>query len=97
MGMLCHLLGLFTSFIGPLIIWLMKKESSKFIDEQGKEALNFQITAMLATFCCFIGFCLAPLLIATVQITRIVFSIIASVKSSSGELYRYPVTFRFIK
>jgi uncharacterized Tic20 family protein len=49
MGMLCHLLGIFTSFLAPLIIWLIKKDTSPWIDHQGKEALNFQITALIAT------------------------------------------------
>src|SRR5690348_1357609 len=45
MALLCHLLPIFTGFLGPLIIWLVKKDSSPFVDDQGKEALNFQITA----------------------------------------------------
>src|SRR4051794_33293223 len=49
MGMLCHLLGIFTSFLGPLIIWLMKKDQSPWVDDQGKESLNFQIVALIAT------------------------------------------------
>lgn len=97
MGMLCHLLGIFTGFLGPLIIWLIKKDSSPYVDEQGKESLNFQIVCLIATFACLLGFCLAPFLIAAVQIFRIVFSIIATVKTSKGEAYRYPVTFRLIK
>jgi Domain of unknown function (DUF4870) len=44
MAMLCHLLGIVTWFLGALIIWLIKKDQSKFVDDQGKEALNFQIT-----------------------------------------------------
>jgi uncharacterized protein len=97
MGMLCHLLGIFTGFLGPLIIWLIKKDSSPYVDQEGKEALNFQIVCLIATFACFLGFCLAPFLIAAVQIFRLVFSIIASVQSSKGHGYRYPVTFRLIK
>ncbi len=97
MGMLCHLLGIFTGFLGPLIIWLLKKDTSPFVDDQGKESLNFQIVAMIATFACLLGFCLAPILIAAVQITRIVFSIIATVQSNKGIAYRYPLTFRLIK
>ena len=45
MGMLSHLLGLFSSFIGPLIIWMMKKDQSPWVEDQAKEALNFQIIA----------------------------------------------------
>ncbi len=50
-AMLCHLLGFFTCFIGPLIIWLIKKDEDPFIDNQGKEALNFQITVAIAWDC----------------------------------------------
>lgn len=98
-GMLCHLLGLFTCFIGPLIIWLIKKDEDPFIDNQGKEALNFQITVALAgivsavlTVVC-VGFFLG----IAVSIADIVFCIVASVKANSGEAYRYPVSIRLIK
>ena len=97
MGMLCHLLGIFTGFLGPLIIWLIKKDSSPFVDDQGKEALNFQIVALIATFACFLGFCLAPFLILAVQVIRIVFSVIGTIKANQGIAYRYPLTFRLIK
>ena len=98
-GMLCHLLAIFTSFIAPLIIWLIKKKEDPFIDNQGKEALNFQITVAIASIVsgllCFacIGFVLLPL----VGIADIVFCIIATVKANSGIAYRYPVSIRFIK
>jgi uncharacterized Tic20 family protein len=99
MAMLCHLLAIFTGFLGPLIIWLIKKEDAPFVDRQGKEALNFQLTVLigmivsgLLTFLC-IGFILLPV----VWIADLVFCIIAAVKSSRGEDYRYPVSIRFIK
>ena len=98
-AMLCHLLAIFTSFIAPLIIWLVKKEEDPFIDNQGKEALNFQITVAIAIvvswLLCFacIGFVLLPL----VGIADIVFCIIATVKANSGVAYRYPVSIRLIK
>ncbi len=98
-AMLCHLLAIFTGFIAPLIIWLVKKEEDPFIDNQGKEALNFQITVAIASIVsgllCFacIGFVLLPL----VGIADIVFCIIATVKANSGIAYRYPVSIRFIK
>jgi len=97
MAMLCHLLAIFTWFLGPLIIWLIKKDSSPFVDDQGKEALNFQIVALIATVACVFGFCLAPFLIATVQITRLVFCIIATIEANKGVAYRYPLTLRLIK
>lgn len=99
MAMLCHLLAIFTGFLGPLIIWLIKKDDTPFVDDQGKEALNFQITVLIALlvsslsmFIC-IGFVLMP----AVAIANVVFCIIAAVKVSHGEAYRYPVNIRFIK
>ena len=99
MGMLCHLLGLFTCFIGPLIIWLIKKDEDPFVDNQGKEALNFQITVAIAfivsgllTFVCvgvFLG--------AAVGVADLVFCIVAAAKANSGQAYRYPVSIRFIR
>ena len=99
MAMLCHLLGLLTCFVGPLILWLIKKDEDEFVNRQGKEALNFQITVLLAsivsgllTMVC-IGFVLA----IVVGVADLVFSIMACVKSSKGEDYRYPVALRLIK
>ncbi len=107
MGMLCHLLGIFTGFIGPLIIWLMKKDQSPYVDTQGKEALNFQISmgicfvaglflGSVTSFLCFLNvvFFLAT---AAVYIFDIVMSIIASMKANEGKIYRYPLCIRFIK
>jgi uncharacterized Tic20 family protein len=103
--MLCHLLALsgvlipFGNLIGPLIVWLMKKKEVPFVDDQGKESLNFQITATLAmiilspTICIGIGFIVLPL----IGIAVIVFSIIAGVAASGGTYYRYPATLRLIK
>lgn len=99
MAMLCHLLGLFTSFLGPLILWLIKKDKDEYVDQQGKEALNFQITIIIAsivsailTFIC-IGFIMAIF----VSVLDIVFSIIAAVAASKGQDYRYPVSIRLLK
>jgi uncharacterized Tic20 family protein len=99
MGMLAHLLGIFLGFIGPLIIWLIKKDQSPFVDDQGKESLNFQIMLMIGyvigsvTSCLFIGFLILP----AVWIFGIIFSIIAALKSKDGIAYRYPVNLRLIK
>ena len=99
MALLCHLLGFFTCFIGPLIVWLIKKDDHPYIDQQGKEALNFQITltiayvvGMILTFVC-IGF----LILAAVGLADIIFVIMACIASSKGEAYRYPVSIRLIK
>ncbi len=98
MGMLAHLLGL-VGFIGPLIIWLIEKDKMPFVDDQGKEALNFQITMLIAfiiagfTTIIFIGLLLVPGLV----VANIVLVIIAALRASAGERYRYPVCIRFIK
>ena len=98
-GMLAHLLAIFTCFVGPLVIWLVKKDEHPFVDEQGKEALNFQITMAIAwivsallTFVCIGAF-----LGIAVSVVDIIFCIIACIKANGGEAYRYPVSIRFIK
>lgn len=101
MGMLCHLLGIFTCFIGPLVIWLIKKDEMPFVDDQGKEALNFQITltiayvvaTVLAAITCGIGAVLYPVL----WVVALIFGIMGTMKANEGVAYRYPVTIRFIK
>ena len=99
MALLCHLLGFFTSFIGPLIIWLIKKESDKFVDAQGKEALNFQITLIIGYIisALLITVCIGGILALVIAILDIVFVIMACVAVSKGQAYRYPVCIRFIK
>jgi uncharacterized Tic20 family protein len=102
---LCHasaLLGLFFHFLGhifgPLIVWLVKRGESTEIDAHGKESLNFQLSMLIydavAAILCLvlIGF---PILIL-LWVLNTVFVIIASVKASEGQLYRYPFTIRFI-
>ena len=103
MGMLAHLLGIFTFFIGPLIIWLIKKDQSKYVDEQAKEALNFQITASIVLLGCsilmiipFVG-CVMLLIVLAAHVARLVISIIGTVAASKGEMYRYPLTLRLVK
>jgi uncharacterized Tic20 family protein len=99
LALLGHLLGLFTGFLGPLILWLVKKEDS-FVEDQSREALNFQLTVLIAYIAsgiAAIASCgiLFPLPLA-VWIADLVFCILAAVDSSKGNTYRYPVTIRFI-
>lgn len=105
MAMLCHLSSLagfiipFGNIVGPLIFWLINKDKMPFVDDQGKESLNFQITVTIASIISailivvLIGF----LLIFAVLIFWLVFTIIASMKANNGEYYRYPLTIRLIK
>jgi uncharacterized Tic20 family protein len=99
MAMLCHLLAIFTGFIGPLIIWLVKKDDHPFIDEQGKESLNFQITVLLAMIASFLltFVCVGAFLMPAVGIVDLVFCIIATIKVNGGEHYRYPICLRLVK
>ncbi len=99
MGMLCHLLGIFSSFIGPLIIWTIKKDESPFVNKEGKESVNFQLTALIAYAVCAIFSCLIfPIFVASViWILVAVFCIIGSIKASDGNHYRYPLAIRFIR
>ncbi len=89
----------FGSLIGQLLVWQLKKDQDPFIDDQGKEALNFQISVALAGLLCvllmvvFIGF----LLIWGVIIGAVVLMIIAAIKSNEGKAYRYPFCWRIIK
>ncbi len=98
--MLCHLLGLLTNFVGPLIIWLIKKGENAFIERHGKEALNFQITLALAWIVSAIltpVFCIGAILGLAVLVCNIIFSVMASLAASKGSEYRYPVSLRLIK
>ena len=100
MAMLCHLLGIFTGFLGPLIIWLIKKDTSPFVDDQGKEALNFQLVCMIAALVCIPLVplaCIGLILGLAVQVVRIIFSIIGTIEANKGVPYRYPLTWRMIK
>jgi uncharacterized Tic20 family protein len=86
------------SFIPALIVWILKKDDSAYIADQAKEALNFQITILLAQFIAgilvfiLIGF----LFIFIIWVINIVFCIIAAISTSKGENYRYPLTLRLI-
>src|SRR6202162_6599502 len=104
-NILCHasaLLGVFLHFpghlLGPLIVWLAKRGDSPEIDAHGKEALNFQISMLIynlvAGVLCLllIGFAL----LAILHILNVVFVIIAALKASEGQMYRYPLTIRLL-
>ena len=104
-GMLCHL-SAFAMFIipfagniiGPLIIYLIKKDEYSFVEDQGKESLNFQITVtillLVSALLVIIG--IGVLLLFAIGIASLVFTIIAAIKANEGEFYRYPWSIRFI-
>lgn len=105
-GMLCHLLALttyigipFGNILGPLVIWLLKRETSPFVDDQGKEALNFNISMTIYGFICavLIFVLIGIFLLIILGIAHVILTILAAVKANNGEAYRYPFTIRFIK
>ena len=85
------------SLVGPLVIWLLKRDDP-YVDYHAKEALNFNISFLIygivATFS--IIFLVGLLLLPVVLVSWFVLVIVAAVKASSGEYYRYPMTLRFI-
>lgn len=119
LGMATHLAALsglvvpLGTFLGPLIVWLVKKDESRFVDDQGKQALNFQATLLIATLVIgaflFLSIILAMLLIGipllvlgamalgVVMVVSYVFAIIGAVKANEGVWYRYPFAIRFFK
>jgi uncharacterized Tic20 family protein len=105
-GMLCHLtaLSMFIgvpvgNLIGPLVVWLIKKNDYPLVDKQGKESINFQLSmtiySIIAGLLCFIfiGFLLLGILV----IVDLVLVIKASVRTSNGQEYLYPFTIRFLQ
>jgi uncharacterized Tic20 family protein len=104
-AMLCHLAGIsmyvgvpLGNIVGPLVIWLIKKDEYRLVDEQGKIALNFQISwaiyiaaaALLSLF--MIGI---PFLIILV-ILQFILTIVGAVKLSNRRPWSYPITFNFM-
>jgi len=89
----------FGSIIGPLVIWQVKKNEMPFVDDQGKEALNFQITvAIIAIVCLLLVLILIGILLLwALAIVNLVLIIIAALAANNGQAYRYPFAFRFIK
>ena len=106
-AMFCHLaaLAMFTSIpfaniIGPLILWLIKKDDFTFVDDQGKEALNFQISIAIYALVSAVTLCFPPLfvlIILALMIVNLIFVIIASITANKGESYRYPLCLRLVK
>ncbi len=101
LALLTHLSGIVASVIVPLIVWLIHKDKTDkaFLNDQAKEALNFQITVVIAWVIAIvlsavaIGFLLYPV----IWIVNLIFCILAGVKANEGVAYRYPFALRLIK
>jgi uncharacterized Tic20 family protein len=108
-GMWCHLAGLawmlvwivpiIGGVVGALVVWQIKRDDDPFIDEQGREALNFQISMLIywAVSMALIFACIGLVLVPVVAVLDVVFALVAAVKAGQGQLYRYPMSIRFIK
>jgi len=104
-GMLCHLSALagfiipFGNIIGPLIVYSMKKDEYKFVADQGKESLNFQISILiyLAISTIAVLLLIGFFLLMIVGLAALILTVIAAVKANDGEYYRYPLSIQFIK
>ena len=106
MGMLCHLLAFvgllgipFGNILGPLVIWLVKKGESAFVDDQGKESLNFNISVVIygiisgVLTLVLIGI----FLLIALGIFWLVVTIMAALAANKGQYYRYPLCIRILK
>ena len=111
-NMLCHLSALagcvfpFGHILGPLLVWQIKKSEFPSVDIHGKAALNFQITITIAltvglvaafvlSFFC-IGYLLFPV-VMLIGLAGLIFSIVAGIKASNGEDFKYPYSFELVK
>ena len=105
-GMLAHLsalaglvMPLIGIVLGPLVVWLARRDESEFVAAHAKEALNFNISVLLGALACvllmlvFIGFLLGTALF----VAWLVMMLIAAIKASEGQSYRYPFSLRLVK
>lgn len=101
MAMIGHLSGIIAGFIGPLIIWLINKDKTDkgWLNDQAKEALNFQITVFIAYLIAGVLsiVLIGMLLIPVIMIGNLVLCIMAGMKANEGVDYRYPFAIRLIK
>jgi uncharacterized Tic20 family protein len=95
-GLVLPLIGI---VLGPLAVWLTRRDESQFVGDHAKEALNFNISVLLGAIACmlltlvFVGFLLGTALF----IFWIVMTLIAAIKASEGHIYRYPFSLRLVK
>jgi len=94
-GLIVPLIGI---VLGPLAVWLARRDESAFVAEHAREALNFNISVLLAAIACmllmlvFVGFLLGTALF----VAWLVLTLIAAIKASEGATYRYPFSLRFV-
>lgn len=100
LAMLAHLLGIFTGFLGPLIIYLTRGDDASFVKTESREALNFQIFIAIAFLLIGVASCLtfglAFLLVPLLGIYDLICCVLGAMKSKEGLPYRYPLTLRLL-
>ncbi len=106
--LLAHLIVPYVAIIAPIIMWLVRKEKSSYIDDHGREAVNFQITLLLYTIIlpaiaaiigvitCSVGFVLLVPAIFGPYILGLVGMIMGAMAANRGEFFRYPMTLRLL-
>jgi uncharacterized Tic20 family protein len=95
-GVLSHLSIFIFAVFGPLIVWMVRKDDSPFVSDHAKEALNFQLTVLIANMVLAFTCVLLPL-VFVVCIAAWVYAILAAVEANNGRIYRYPYTFRMVQ
>ena len=115
LAMFCHVLA-FAGYVipmghivGPLVLWLVKRQSDAAVDAHGKEVLNFQISITIYSIVAFVGvmllafalhilgFFLVVLVMLGVMVVDIVFTVRGALAASRGQSYRYPLSIRLIR
>jgi len=98
LAMLSHLGGTLFTVFPSLIIWLVKRDDSPYINEQAREALNFQITVLIAQMisAVLVVILIGALLMGVIWLLNLIFCVLAAIAASKGENYRYPFTLRLL-
>jgi uncharacterized Tic20 family protein len=98
LGILSHILAIVPGIgiLGPLVIWLIKKDESQFVSANAKESLNFQITVFLVAVILILTI-IGAFLLWALGILNAILVIIATIKTSENKIYRYPINWRLIK
>ncbi len=97
LALLCHLLGIFTVILGPLVIWLLYKDKDEYVSNQGKESLNLQLTVLIICGGLSILNVIGIPIIVIVILANTIFRILATIATSKGEDYKYPFSFKILK
>ncbi len=99
MAMLCHLLGV-VGFFAPLLIWLIERDKHRFVDEHGRQAMNYQISLLIYGVVCWL-LCLVSVkfvvLLWLLTVIHLVLIVVGTVQASQGRLWRYPIAVPFLK